>query len=157
MLLRLKFVVYFCLLSEIFAGNLVKTPDGNGLFITGRGCGGSTKIRYLNYVPENLDKHECTFINLKHSEPPSERIDLADCRIGDGLGGTETKLSGTFDTKESCIIAVKKLYPSANGATIKIGCVGSEICPCYAEFGMNSWSSIDIRYMSCMFNNIVHH
>ena len=156
MLLRLKFVVNFCLFSEIFAGNLVKTPNGNGLFITGRGCGGSTKIRYLNYVPENLDKHECTFINLKYSEPPSERVDL-DCRIGDGRGGTETKLSGTFDTKESCIIAVKKQYPSANGATIKIGCVGSSICPCYAEFGMNSWSSIDISYISCMFNNIVHH
>ena len=151
-----RVVVYFCLFSEIFAGNLVETPDGNGLFITGRGCGGSTKIRYLNYVPENLDKHECTFINLKYSEPPSERIDL-DCRIGDGRGGTETKLSGTFDTKESCIIAVKKQYPSANGATIKIGCVGSSICPCYAEFGMNSWSSIYISYISCMFNNIVHH
>ena len=55
------------------------------------------------------------------------------------------------------MIAVKKQYPSANGATIKIGCVGSSICPCYAEFGMNSWSSIDISYISCMFNNIVHH
>ena len=151
-----RVVVYFCLFSEIFAGNLVETPDGNGLFITGRGCGGSTKIRYLNYVPENLDKHECSFINLKYSEPPSERVDL-DCRIGDGRGGTETKLSGTFDTKESCIIAVKKQYPSANGATIKIGCVGSSICPCYAEFGMNSWSSIDISYIFYMFNNIVHH
>ena len=67
-------------ISEIFAGNLVETPDRNGLFITGRGWEGSTKIRYLNFVTENLDKHECTFINLKHnSEPPlSERLDL-DC------------------------------------------------------------------------------
>ena len=68
---RLKFVAYFCMIiSKVFAGDLVETPDGNGLFITGRGCGGSTKIRYLNYVPEDLDKHECTFINLKYSEPP---------------------------------------------------------------------------------------
>ena len=69
-------------ISEIFAGtNLVETPDRNGLFITGRGCEGSTKIRYLNFVSEDLDKHECcTFINLKHnSKPPlSERVDL-DC------------------------------------------------------------------------------
>ena len=70
MFLRLKFVVYFCLLSEIFAGNLVKTPDGNGLFITGRGCGVSTKIKYLTYIPEDLDQHECTFINFWTFEPP---------------------------------------------------------------------------------------
>ena len=67
---RLKFLAYLCLISEVFTGELVKTPDGNGLFITGRGCGGSTKIRYLTYIPENLDKHECTFINWKYSEPP---------------------------------------------------------------------------------------
>ena len=122
----------------------------------GRGCEGSTKIRYLDFVTENLDKHEYTFINLKHnSEPPlSERLDL-DCWIGDGRGETETKLSGTFNTEENCIIAVKKQYPSAIGATIKTGC--SITCPCYAEFGMNSWSAIDTSYISCMFYQIIHH
>ena len=55
---RLKFLAYLCLISEVFTGELVKTPDGNGLFITGRGCGGSTKIRYLTYVPDDLDKHD---------------------------------------------------------------------------------------------------
>ena len=65
-----QFLAYLCLISEIFCGELVKPPDGNGLFITGRGCGGSTKIRYLTYIPEDLDKHECTFINLKDSKPP---------------------------------------------------------------------------------------
>ena len=67
---KLKFLANFWLITEVFTGELVKPPDGNGLFITGRGCGGSTKIRYLTYIPEDLDKHECTFINLKNSEPP---------------------------------------------------------------------------------------
>ena len=67
---RLNFLAYLCLISEVFTGELVKTPDGNGLFITGRGCGGSTKIRYLTYIPKDLDKHECTFINLENTKPP---------------------------------------------------------------------------------------
>ena len=67
---RLQFLAYFCLINEVFMGELVKTPDGNGWFITGRGCGGSTKIRYLTYVPKDLDKHECSLI-LEHSKPPA--------------------------------------------------------------------------------------
>ena len=47
----------------------------DGYFITGRGCGSSTKIRYLDYIPKDLDKHTCTFINLKNSEPPSCDVD----------------------------------------------------------------------------------
>ena len=137
-------------ISEIFAGtNLVETPDRNGLFITGRGCEGSTKIRYLNFVSEDLDKHECcTFINLKHnSEPPlSERLDL-DCWIGDGRGETEKKLSGTFNTEENCIIAVKKQYPSAIEATIKTGC--SSTYSCYAEFGM-------IEFLECYWYLVIN-
>ena len=43
---RLQFLAYFCLINEVFMGELVKTPDGNGWFITGRRCGGSTKIRF---------------------------------------------------------------------------------------------------------------
>ena len=32
---RLQFLAYFCLINEVFMGELVKTPDGNGWFITG--------------------------------------------------------------------------------------------------------------------------
>ena len=78
--IRLKFLAYFCLISEVFTGELVKPPDGNGLFITGRGCGGSTKIRYLTYIPEDLEKHECTFINLKYSEPPNKASKCVLCK-----------------------------------------------------------------------------
>ena len=67
---KLKFLIFFCLISEVFMGELVKPPDGNGWFITGRGCGVSTKIKYLTYIPEDLDQHECTFINFWTFEPP---------------------------------------------------------------------------------------
>ena len=52
---KLKFLIFFCLISEVFMGELVKPPGGNGWFITGRGCGVSTKIKYLTYIPEDLD------------------------------------------------------------------------------------------------------
>ena len=68
---KLKFLANFWLITEVFTGELVKLPDGNGLFITGRGCGGSTMIRYLTYIPEDLDKHECSFVNLEDSNPPN--------------------------------------------------------------------------------------
>ena len=50
----------------------ISAPSGKSLeiasyryFITGRGCGISTKIKYLNYFPEQLDNHECSFIDSK--------------------------------------------------------------------------------------------
>ena len=46
----------------------------------GRGCGGSTKIRYLTYVPKDLDKHECSLIDLEHSKPPAIKKDLSQDR-----------------------------------------------------------------------------
>ena len=49
------------------SAELIERP--NGYFITGRGCGASTKIKYLNYIPMNLENFECTFIQLKPSSP----------------------------------------------------------------------------------------
>ena len=69
-----------------------------------------------------------------------------DCRVGDGIGGTETRLSGEF-TKENCIIAVREQYPTANGATMDANCPSK--CRCWAEFGMKNW--IGSSYQSCMF------
>ena len=56
----------------ILAGELVKPPNGdpNEYFITGRGCGGSSQIRYLNYIPDDLSNHECTFISLNNNSSP---------------------------------------------------------------------------------------
>ncbi len=47
-------------LSMVIGGRLVKRPDG--WFITGRGCGGSTKIEFLGEIPENPTSLECVFI-----------------------------------------------------------------------------------------------
>ena len=49
---------------------LVTTPDGKGQFITGRGCGVNTPIKYLNYMPNNIDDFECSYvISDGYSEP----------------------------------------------------------------------------------------
>ena len=47
-------------LTMVLGGRLVKRPDG--WFITGRGCGGSKKIEYLEKIPENPTSLECVFI-----------------------------------------------------------------------------------------------
>ena len=41
----------------------------NGYFITGAGCGGDTPISYLNYIPEDLEQNQCTFINMDDFVP----------------------------------------------------------------------------------------
>ena len=58
-------IIIFHLITFVLAGELIKTPKKNRYFITGRGCGVSTKIKYLNYFPEQLDNHECSFIDAK--------------------------------------------------------------------------------------------
>ena len=67
-LLTLQSIIVFSLLiyEVVLAGELVKTPNGgpNEYFITGRGCGGLNPIKYLNYIPKDLNNYECTFINL---------------------------------------------------------------------------------------------
>ena len=40
---------------------IVRTPN-NELFITGRGCGIETPIKYLNYFPSTLNEFECSLI-----------------------------------------------------------------------------------------------
>ena len=72
----------------------------------------------------------------------------ANCPLGDGVGGYETHIVGSF-TVEGCINAVKEQYPSANGATMEAECPNS--CSCWAEFGMTGWSGTS--YQSCMFNS----
>ena len=56
--------------SKVKSGQLVDNPEGPGQFITGRGCGVTTQIKHLNYIPENLDDFECSFVNVQeHSQP----------------------------------------------------------------------------------------
>ena len=54
---------------------LVTTPDGKGQFVTGRGCGVNTPIKYLNYMPKNIDDFECSYIiSESYSEPLHEDV-----------------------------------------------------------------------------------
>ena len=71
------------------------------------------------------------------------------CKIGDGIGGSEEKLPGSY-TIQKCIDAVRLQYPNANGATSTEPCPNE--CECYAEFGMSEWNS-DQSWQSCMFSN----
>ena len=60
------FLAFF--VNSIQAGELIEKD--NGYFITGRGCGTNTPLKYMNYIPENLDEYECSFINLKADISP---------------------------------------------------------------------------------------
>ena len=71
------------------------------------------------------------------------------CKIGDGVGPSESKLEGSYTIQE-CINAVKESYPNANGATISSPCKEGT-CKCYAEFGMTGWNFERTDYQSCMF------
>ena len=63
----IKLVYHILLFSILFIADsestdLIKLP--NGYFITGRGCGIITPIRYLKSIPEKLEDFECSFIEL---------------------------------------------------------------------------------------------
>ena len=61
-MVKLVVIIIFYLISFLLAGELIETTVKNRYFITGRGCGISTKIKYLNYFPEQLDNHDCSFV-----------------------------------------------------------------------------------------------
>ena len=61
----LKLVYQLLLISILFipdseSTDLIKLP--NGYFITGRGCGIITPIKYLKSIPEKIEDFECSFI-----------------------------------------------------------------------------------------------
>ena len=43
------------------------------------------------------------------------------CKIGDGKGGYEKQIKGSY-TRQQCIEAVQKQYPEANGVTVSNPC-----------------------------------
>lgn len=64
-MVQVVLIAIFHFITFVLAGELIETPVKNRYFITGRGCGVATKIRYLNYFPEHFDNHECSFIEAK--------------------------------------------------------------------------------------------
>ena len=61
-------------LEFVQSAQLVQRP--NGYFITGRGCGTTTALKYLNYLPKTLEEHQCSFINLNRMVPIKGSIHL---------------------------------------------------------------------------------
>ena len=62
MSMRSDFCTFFRKIHLITA-KLIKRDEGH--FITGRGCGLSTPMRYLKEIPQNLEDYECSFIPIK--------------------------------------------------------------------------------------------
>ena len=65
-----------CLLVHLIILVLVQTIESveivertNGYFITGRGCGVTNPIRYLNHLPKNIEEYQCSFIEFEKSRP----------------------------------------------------------------------------------------
>ena len=52
---------------------IVRTPN-NELFITGRGCGIETPIKYLNYFPTTLNGFECSFIQTNQTKSNTSKL-----------------------------------------------------------------------------------
>ena len=66
---KVRIMVVVSLFNLTFCAELIKNPDAEGLFITGRGCGTTTPFKNLNYIPKNLDDFHCSFIHLDESVP----------------------------------------------------------------------------------------
>ena len=69
-----------------------------------------------------------------------------DCRKGNGIGGTETLLNEKYSVQE-CVTAVKKQFPTANGAAMDFDCPNK--CSCWAKFDMHRWEGS--KYQACFF------
>ena len=80
-------------------------------------------------------------------------ISVERCQRGNGVGGSENKLSGLY-SRQQCIEAVRLQFPKANGFTFgsfgSYGSCGTE-CECYAEFDMTDWDN-KRTWESCKFS-----
>ena len=66
-----QIVIFNFFSNKIWIGaDIVETS--NGYFITGRGCGITNQLKYLKQMPdpEDLENHECTFVELPDNNAP---------------------------------------------------------------------------------------
>ena len=82
----LRFLFACLIIKKLNSQEVIKRPDGSdGLFITGRGCGASTAFKYLNYIPEDLKGHECSFIDLEQPlNVPQSKLGKKNLRLCSG-------------------------------------------------------------------------
>ena len=96
--LCLTILLILCKLSN--CAELIKNPNSEGFFITGRGCGSSSPFKFLNYIPDNLEEYKCSFINLQTFVPYHLHIEteIPDCSVNDQLnnliGSHEENVNG---------------------------------------------------------------
>ena len=62
-------IIIWLVLYLTFVENSELIERDNGYFITGKGCGVDTPLKYLNYIPDVLEDFPCTFINMENSVP----------------------------------------------------------------------------------------
>ena len=62
------------------ATTLIKRDEG--YYITGKGCGLTKPMKYLQEIPQNLDDHQCSFI------PPKDKVSF----FCDGCESGECKI-----------------------------------------------------------------
>ena len=72
LLLVLLFLKYDISVA-LSVSKVVKTPN-NDLFITGRGCGIETPIKYLKYFPTTLNGFECSFIQTNQTKSNTSKL-----------------------------------------------------------------------------------
>ena len=61
----LKYSIIFSTLVIFVYGGAHLVKRDKGYYITGRGCGLLTPLKYMKEVPENLDDNTCSFIPFK--------------------------------------------------------------------------------------------
>jgi hypothetical protein len=55
------FVFVVCVITSLF-GEYVPVKTEDGWYFPGRGCGGSSEIKYLNKMPKDTSQLRCTFV-----------------------------------------------------------------------------------------------
>ena len=91
MVLKLCLTILLILSKLSNCAELIKNPNAEGFFITGRSCGASSPFKFLNYIPGTLEDYECSFVPY-HLHMESE---LPDCSINDHVNN----LIGSHDWK----------------------------------------------------------
>ena len=100
MVLKLCLTILLILSKLSNCAELIKNPNAEGFFITGRSCGASSPFKFLNYIPDNLEEYECSFINLQTFVPYHLHIEteIPDCSVNDQLnnliGSHEENVNG---------------------------------------------------------------
>ena len=69
------YFVLFLTFGFCFAGQLKKRE--NFWYITGKGCGISTELKYLNEIPENPEEMSCVIIRPKDMKKVDDPADLS--------------------------------------------------------------------------------